>query len=136
MTAVVTSLVGVYDADGTIVGELRYWLGARVGTAHCELCVISHGTFRAKRDWRSFVEACAVPFVTHHRDDAPSDVLAALGPLAAVGAVTSDGVVLLLGPDELEVCGGDVARFAQRLADALAANGLPAVSAPAAASPD
>ena len=56
------SIVGVYDADGTVTGELRYWFGARVGTAHCALCDISHGTFRAKSAWRDLVASARVTF--------------------------------------------------------------------------
>jgi hypothetical protein len=108
------SIVGVYDADGTLAGEVRYWFGARIGRAHCDLCDISHGTFRAKAQWRALVESSRVPLVTWHRDDAPPDVLAATGGrLAAVVAVTDDGERLLLGPEHLAALGGDVARFAE-----------------------
>ena len=44
-------LVGVYNANGGIVGELSYVLGKVKGSAHCALCDISHGkSFRAKKD--------------------------------------------------------------------------------------
>ena len=129
------SLVGVYDADGTFGGELRYWFGARLGRVHCELCVITHGTFRRKRDWDLFVEGCSVPFETYHRDDAPPAVSASLGELAAVAAVVDDDVIEVLGPDALEACGGDVAAFATALDAALVALGFEPVSGPAGASP-
>ena len=31
----VRRLIGVYDADGSVVGELSYFLRARIGRAHC-----------------------------------------------------------------------------------------------------
>ena len=130
----IIELVGVYDADGTVVGEVRYWFGARFGSAHCELCDITHGTFRRTSAWRDFLDRCEVPFVTHHRDDAPPDVLAAVGPLAAVCAVTEGGIVPLLGPDDLERCDRSVASFDAELDRALAATGLPSVTATARAS--
>lgn len=118
------SIVGVYDADGSVVGEVRYWFGARIGRAHCDLCDISHGTFRTKSSWRRLVESVRVPITTFHRDDAPAEVLAAThGRLAAVVAVTADGTDLLLGPDELAALDGDVERFAAALDRAVVARG-------------
>ena len=32
-----TELIGVYDADATIIGEISYWIGARLGIRHCSL---------------------------------------------------------------------------------------------------
>lgn len=131
----VLSIVGVYDADGTTIGEVRYWFGARLGRVHCELCDITHGTFRRKREWDSFVASCGVPFETFHRDDAPVEVMEVAGDLAAVVAITTDGPVLLLGPDRLEGCRGDVAAFARSLDAALVERGFPPVSGTAGASP-
>jgi hypothetical protein len=34
-------LVGVYNADGTLLGEVRYFVAARLGRAHCPLCDIT-----------------------------------------------------------------------------------------------
>ena len=45
----VTALTGVHHADGSVIGELRYWIGARLGRAHCALCDITHGGAR----WRA-----------------------------------------------------------------------------------
>ena len=34
-------------------GELTYWVGARLGRAHCALCAITHGLVRERRDWKA-----------------------------------------------------------------------------------
>jgi hypothetical protein len=44
----VRRLVGVYDADGTLRGEVGYWVGARLGRAHCALCDITHSPIRER----------------------------------------------------------------------------------------
>lgn len=43
MAPTLQRLVGVYDADGTVLGELSYFVKARLGRAHCSLCDITHG---------------------------------------------------------------------------------------------
>lgn len=107
MTTQVTRLIGVYDADGTLRGELSYWVGARLGKAHCALCDITHGLTRTKAEWKHCRATLPVPFDTYHRDDQPDAVRAATGDIAAVVvAETNDGIVPLLGPAELDECDG------------------------------
>ena len=119
------SLVGVYDADGTFAGEVWYWLGARLGRVHCSLCEITHGLFREKPEWRECRDSLNVEFATFHRDDAPQDVLDACGhQLPAVVARSVDGVVVILGPGDLEALGGDVPRFHVALSAACNAQGI------------
>jgi len=38
--------VGIYNADGSLLGEVSYVLAKYTGRGHCELCDITHGTFR------------------------------------------------------------------------------------------
>lgn len=121
----VVRFVGVYDADGTLTGELRYWIGARFGTAHCSLCDITHGTFTQRSDWRECRSELPVPFDTYHRNDQPEEVRAAAeGAVPVVLAETGVGHVVLLGPGELEECGGSVEAFRDALRTSLARNGL------------
>lgn len=104
---VVQRLIGVYDAEGTLRGELTYWVGARLGRAHCSLCDITHGLLREKGEWQTCRAGLPVPFDAYHRDDQPDDVRAVLaGTYPAVLADTGAGPVLLVGPDELEACDG------------------------------
>ena len=121
----VVRLVGVYDAEGTLRGELSYWVGARLGRAHCSLCDITHGLLRERADWRDCKDAMAVPFVTYHRDDQPTAVRdAAEGVAPVVLAETAVGHVVLLTREQLEQCGGSVAAFSAALDRALTAAGL------------
>ena len=120
----VTSLVGVYDADGTVRGEITYWLGARIGLTHCSLCEVTHGMFTERSVWREWRASLSVPFDLFHRDDMPADIAAAAGALPAVVARTSDAVVVLLDRAALEVCAGDLERFIGALEQALERTGL------------
>jgi hypothetical protein len=111
-------LVGVYDAEGTLRGELAYWVGARLGQAHCALCDITHGLVRERADWRARRARLPVPFDTYHRNDQPPEVRRSTADVApAVVAETDRGVVALLGPPELDACHGSI----NRLVDAIEA---------------
>jgi hypothetical protein len=123
--ATVVRLVGVYDAEGTLRGELSYWVGARLGRAHCALCDITHGLLRERSDWRDCRDSMPVPFDTYHRDDQPAAVRdAAQGAAPVVLAETAVGFVVLLGPEQLERCNASVSEFSDALDRSLAAAGL------------
>ena len=106
-------LVGVYNANGTLRGELAYWVGARLGRAHCALCDITHGTFRERDEWQTCRVTLPVPFDTYHLNDQPDEIRALTGGTHApvVVAETDHGLRLLLGPDELDDCEGSPERL-------------------------
>jgi hypothetical protein len=121
----VARLVGVYDADHTLRGELSYWIGARLGRTHCALCDITHGLVRQRAEWRTCRAAFPVPFVTYHRDDQPDAVRRTLGDaLPAVVAETDDGIMVLLDPAALEACHGSIDALRTAVDEALARSGL------------
>lgn len=101
-------MIGVYNADGTITGELAYWIGARLGRAHCSLCDITHGLVRERDDWKACAAALPVPFTTYHRNDQPDDVRAATGDHApaVVARLTDSSIVALLNNRAIEACAG------------------------------
>ncbi len=118
-------LVGGYDADSSLRGELAYWVGARLGRAHCSLCDITHGLVRERSEWKACRAGLPVPFDTYHRDDQPESIRTALGGAApAVVAETAGGVVLLLGPDELNACGGSTERLVTAIEQTVSTAGL------------
>jgi hypothetical protein len=118
-------LIGVYDADGTVRGELAYWLGARLGRRHCSLCDITHGSVRERAEWKACRSSLPVRFDTFHRDDQPDEVRAAAGGRAPVVVADTDGgIVLLLGPDELDAYDGSVDRLVEGIDAAMERLGL------------
>lgn len=46
------TLIGVYKADGGIIGELSYFVGHLLGTKECSLCDITHSPFRKKQEFK------------------------------------------------------------------------------------
>lgn len=107
--SVITSVTGVYHADGSLIGELRYVVGHWLGRTHCALCDITHGRVREKAEWRAACRRLPIPFTAVHLDErSDAEREASEGRTPCVLAHTAEGEVhLLLGPEELERCGGD-----------------------------
>lgn len=122
---VIERLIGVYNAEGTLRGELTYWVGARLGRAHCALCDITHGLVRERSDWRQCRDGLPVPFDTYHLDDQPDAVRTLLdGRSPAVVADTSAGLRLLLDGEEIDECHGSPDELAAALTRAAERAGL------------
>jgi hypothetical protein len=78
-------VVGIYNADGGLSGELRYALDKVLGRSDCGLCDLTHGwNAFGKRSWRDACRASPVPIELVHRDMATGSQLAAAGSLPAV----------------------------------------------------
>jgi hypothetical protein len=102
----VRRLVGVYNANGTVLGELRYFVGARFGRSHCPLCDITHGLVRPKPEWIERRERLPVAFDTYHRDDQPDALRRRYDAPPIIAAETDAAYILLVGPEELTACHG------------------------------
>jgi hypothetical protein len=126
VSAVIARLVGVYDADGSVLGELSYFVRARFGAAHCALCDITHGRVRERRDWRDARARLPVPVDLFHRDDQPEAVREAGGasPPVVVAETTDDRLVLLLERADLERCAGSPPLLVEAIETAVATCGL------------
>ena len=113
----VTEFVGIYDADATLIGEVSYWIGARLGRTHCSLCELTHGLFTVKREWKECRLSLGVPFSAFHRIDAPADALAAAGgAFPVVLERTAAGLSVFLTAADLDELSGSTERFAAALA--------------------
>lgn len=107
--------VGIYNADGTLLGELAYVLRKYTGRGHCGLCDITHGPVRRKPVWDLACKRAGIEIVLLHRDEADAVQLAAAGKLPAVITERDGRWVLTLGPAELAACNGDPEEFVARL---------------------
>lgn len=123
--AEIRRLIGVYDADGTVRGEMAYWIGARLGRVHCSLCDITHGRLRTRPDWTAAKAGLPAPFEAYHRDDQPDAVRrAAGGVVPVVVAEAGTAMIVLLQPADLEACAGSVERFVAVLLGTATSRGL------------
>jgi hypothetical protein len=121
----IVRLLGVYDADATLRGELTYWVGARLGRRHCSLCEITHGSARQRPEWKACQTGLSVSFDTFHRDDQPDTIrTAASGRAPVVVAETDGGHALLLDPEDLDACAGSIDRLIAAIEQSAARLGL------------
>jgi hypothetical protein len=126
----IVALTGVYHANGSLTGELTYWIGARLGRTHCALCDITHGLFRAKSEFARCRDGLPVPFRAVHLDERDPELVAVTeGRTPCVVAVLEghDGTrstSVLLDPDALEACGGEPEAFVVALEAAADEAGL------------
>lgn len=110
------SFVGIYNADGTILGEITYVAKKLLGRGSCALCDITHGWTGRRRDFDTTCDAAGVEWTLLHRDEATPEQLDAAGALPAVIEQESDGSWRhVLGPSDLDECDGDPTVLVERL---------------------
>lgn len=109
----VSELVGVYDADGGLLGEAAYVWGKVRGTRHCGLCDITHSTVRRKGEWDRMVARLPVPVRLLHLNELDGDLRAAVAATRApvVLARESGAWRELIGATELDEMAGSVDAF-------------------------
>ena len=114
----IVRLVGVYDADGTLRGELAYWIGARLGRRHCSLCDITHSPVRRKPEWDRMVARLGRPIVLLHRNELDPALEAAVREIAlpvVVAHHANGSTSVALDADDLRQLRGSVTEFEQAL---------------------
>ncbi len=117
----VDRILGVYNADGGLVGELRYIVGHLLGTVSCALCDITHSPIRRKREWDALVAELGVHVDLRHLNELNEREAAALGDKAPIVLVERDGVLApLLENGQLEALDGSVSAFGVAVRAALA----------------
>ena len=124
-------LIGIYDADASITGEIRYLLRKVFSNYTCALCDLTHGwNPLGKSAWRKRAET-EPNIIWLHRDEAPEGLLNAVEEkLPCVVADHGHRVEMLLDSDALQACKGNFATFTVLLEEKLRA--LHDMQAPAA----
>lgn len=123
-------VVGVYDAPGSVLGEVAYAWGKLRGTAHCSLCDITHSPVRRKKAWDEMAARMEATIELRHLDQLTPALEAAVDEAGAPvvllerGRGEDAGHTVLLGRAELDELGGDVARFEEALRRRLAEHDL------------
>ncbi len=123
----VVELVGVYAADGGLVGEVAYVVGHLLGRTECALCDVTHGTLRRKPDWDAMTARLPVPLRLVHRNETTTAERTASersGLPVVLGVRPDRSHTVVLGPTRLAGLGGSVQRFEEAVREALPAEGV------------
>ena len=116
----VCELAGIYHADGSLLGELRYAFGKITGRAHCALCDITHGGLRRRASFDQALRVLPVPFHLIHLDERTPELTAvSQDATPCVLGRTDTGWRLIVEPAVLEECNGDPARLLDAIARAM-----------------
>jgi len=64
-------LIFVYNADSGLINTVKdFWHKAlRPSTYQCNLCQTTFGTFRAKKEWKSFISDLGIDSEFLHKDE-------------------------------------------------------------------
>lgn len=107
----VDKVIGIYNAKGSITGELAFLFGRLTGRTECALCDITHGTFKKKTAFSRAQQTLGVPFEILHLDELDSTLYSFKDSAACVVAIRGADCSILLSKAELALCEGDVDRF-------------------------
>ena len=111
------TLIGIYKADGGILGELSYFFGHLVGLKSCSLCDITHSPIKKKNDFKAFekrlLEERGIAFrLVHMNERRETELAASKGQEPCVLLQYEDGSIsMFLDFVELKASKGSVKSF-------------------------
>jgi glutaredoxin len=111
------TLIGIYKADGGILGELSYFFGHLVGVRSCSLCDITHSPIKKKNDFKAFekrlLEERGIAFrLVHMNERTEAELVASAGREPCVLLQYEDGSIsMFLDFVELKTSKGSVRSF-------------------------
>lgn len=93
---------GIYNADGSFLGELRYSISKVIGKSSCSLCELTHGWNPfGKRKWKTVCKSSDLDIRLIHRDKATVSQLKTAGDLPSFIAESDGGWVQMMGADQI-----------------------------------
>lgn len=111
------ALVGIYKANGGLLGELSYIIGHAVGVKKCTLCDVTHSPLWKKREFKNFEARMQDEFglavrLLHMNERNEAELAASKGREPCVLLEYSDGTFsMFLDYVELKAVSGKVASF-------------------------
>lgn len=104
----------IYNASGTMAGELNYLYGKYFLDEHCELCDITHSTVSAKPEWKEWIGSLKCENYVLHTNEAKAmniDVTQFVLPVVLIDR--GNGLEELVSKNEMAKCGKGVLPFGE-----------------------
>ena len=64
----------IYNADGSFIGEISYFLKKMSGRDKCKLCDLSHNLIFQKKSWDDFLKELDRPYRVLHINELPDSI--------------------------------------------------------------
>ena len=94
------SIYFIYDADGGILNEIKYWANKNIlkKDSACELCDISHGKLFVRLEWLKFVKELKTEYKVEvlHRNELPKKIQERNFQLPCVIGEIDDGFIEII----------------------------------------
>jgi hypothetical protein len=107
MTAPVSEIVLVYNADWSIPGAMQYLVDTLRDTDSCALCEITHRTLGEKHDWKACKLSLGVAVRGLYRNQLTPELAAAARSYPCVLVAVHGQYQTLLARADLETCKED-----------------------------
>ena len=92
----------IYNAEGSIIGELKYLLLKYFYGFKCSMCEITHNSFLEKKEWGNQISQSSYIIKAVHLDEQPDDLYQfSIGKAPCVVVENSKGFKLIFTSDEL-----------------------------------
>ena len=105
-------LICVYDADGSLLGELNYLWKKVFHSFTCSMCDITHNLITTKKKWKTAVQNCRYNISTYHLNDQPTLIKKTTqNNTPCVVKVEGSSSSILISNDELKTIDGNVDSF-------------------------
>jgi len=112
-------LIGIYHADGGVIGELKYMSGKIFSNSHCALCDITSG--KNKQMWNKCQKNLGIDIEMVHLNERKKELIKFTnGITPCIVGQTSTNYVLIVSNKELENCNGNAEELEKILAKKLA----------------
>lgn len=110
-------LIGVYNANGGIAGELAYFFGHLIGVRSCTLCHVTHSPVRKKSQWRDLEQRVqddlGYQFMLVHKNERTAEQLSASAGREPCVLIEDDEghLSMIMDWNDLKLSKGDVTTF-------------------------
>ena len=106
----------VYNAEGSIIGELKYLILKYFYGFKCSMCEITHTNFSEKEEWKNKISQSSYSIKSVHLDEQPEDLYQfSNGKAPCVVGKNKKGFKFIFTNDELNSFRGDVHQFFKKL---------------------
>ena len=106
----------IYNAEGSIKGELKYLYEKYFKDIKCSMCDITHGVFTQKKKWTSKCLASNLNIECLHLDELPNNIKnLVINNTPCVVAQVNSTSKIIINNKELANMGGDIDSFFSHL---------------------